>query len=161
MPEQRVHAVVRTLAGVLVHARDLAPSASAGDLGSNAEDDGSTRRRSGRCAGRAGERPGAAQPLSGLRRTRQPAHGTATCSALGACFYKADAGFTGSDSVHLHGQQRRAAQTDTATVYGQRHHAPRHRTPLAARDDEVATLQNKPLEIKPLANDTGTGIERT
>src|SRR6478672_9726366 len=38
---------------------------------------------------------GDAMTLSG---NSQPAHGTATCSSLGACLYTANAGYTGTDS---------------------------------------------------------------
>ena len=45
----------------------------------------------------------------------QPAHGSATCSALGACFYKAASGFTGVDTFTYTARSSDGAE-GTATV---------------------------------------------
>src|SRR4051812_5274123 len=45
----------------------------------------------------------------------QPAHGQASCSALGACSYKANPGFTGNDTFTYTAREASGPQ-DTATV---------------------------------------------
>src|SRR5436190_6690201 len=86
----------------------------------------------------------------------QPAHGTATCSALGACFYKAASGFTGADSFTYTARSADNAE-DTATVtvtVSASTVAPA----LIARDDDVATAFNTARQFNALSNDTGDQI---
>jgi hypothetical protein len=89
----------------------------------------------------------------------QPAHGSATCTALGACFYKANAGYTGSDTFTytLHSVAGAAATGTVTVTVG----ASTAQAPLQARDDDVATLAGHALTVHVLANDDGTGLTVT
>ena len=84
----------------------------------------------------------------------KPAHGTATCSALGACFYAANSGFTGTDTFKYVVTDGAATGTGTVTVTVG---APSSSGAFAARDDDVATQQNTNKVFNVLANDTATG----
>ncbi|MDT7571789.1 MAG: hypothetical protein QOE05_1963, partial [Actinomycetota bacterium] len=89
----------------------------------------------------------------------QPSSGTASCSALGACFYSATGGFTGSDSF-TYTVTDAGGETATATVDV---NVDESTTQLAleARDDQAATLAGRAINIQVLANDSGTGLEVT
>lgn len=158
MPALRVHAVVRTLTGLIAVLAVLAPSALASVAAPNAVDDSINAYPGGARDVLANDTDGGGGGLVVSANT-QPANGTATCSELGACFYKANAGFTGSDSF-TYTARNGAGESDTATV-SVNVTASTAQSALAARDDDVATLQGKAIEIKPLANDSGPGIART
>lgn len=94
-------------------------------------------------------------PLS-VSASTQPANGTATCSATGACLYSANAGFTGSDSFTYTASDGNGGTTSaTVAVTVSASSTP---TTLAARDDEAATLAGRAVTIHALANDSGTGL---
>jgi Bacterial Ig domain/PQQ-like domain len=88
----------------------------------------------------------------------QPAHGQASCSALGSCFYTANSGFTGTDTFKYVVKDGTATGTGTVTVTVG---APSSTGAFGARDDDVATTQGGKKTFNVLANDTGTGITRT
>jgi PKD repeat protein len=92
-----------------------------------------------------------------LTATGAPGHGTATCSALGACLYTADPGYLGQDSFTytIHDVAGHAA---TATV-GVSVLAPDTAAgaPVAA-DDTAATRQESVVDIDVLGNDAGAGL---
>ena len=113
MPAQRVHAVVRTLAGVLM----TLAIARAERLRAKRDE----RRRRHHQSHPDGRARRARQRLGLVRRSQgrvehQPANGTATCSALGACLYKANGGFTGNDSFAYTARDTATGTQDTATV---------------------------------------------
>jgi Bacterial Ig domain/PQQ-like domain len=84
----------------------------------------------------------------------QPAHGKATCSALGACFYQANGGFTGTDTFKYVVKDGAATGTGTVTVTVSKATSA---GAFAARDDDVATQRNTAKTFNVLANDTAAG----
>jgi hypothetical protein len=154
MPAQRVHAVVRTLAGALVALAFLAPSASA-QSAMSANDDTINAEPTGVADVLANDSSSPSQAFTIVSNT-QPANGTVTCSTLGACFYRANPGFTGNDAF-TYTARNEAGALDTATVsVGVR--GSTASTALIARDDDLATLQNNAKSLNVMANDTGEGI---
>ena len=87
-----------------------------------------------------------------------PAHGTVTCSALGACFYRAAAGYTGTDAF-TYSATDPAGQAATATVDVTVSAAAGGQAVVAA-DDDVATVAPHPVSFDVLANDHGTAPVR-
>src|SRR5215204_1041030 len=77
----------------------------------------------------------------------QPANGTASCSELGACFYSANGGFTGSDSftyaLTAGGEQATATVAVNVT-------ASSAQATLSASDDDVATLPGREVSFNVL-----------
>ena len=153
MPAQRVHAVVRTLAGVLMTLAILAPSASA-QSAMNADDDTIKAIPTGVRDVLAND-SGSSADLRVVSNT-QPANGTATCSALGACLYKANGGFTGNDSFAYTARDTATGTQDTATV-NVTVSAGTAAGEVVARDDDVATLVNRAVQVRPLDNDEADG----
>ena len=83
----------------------------------------------------------------------QPAHGSASCSAAGACFYSATAGFTGADSFTYTARDSTGATTQatvSVTVT-----ASTASSAIAALDDDVATRAGQAVEFNVLTNDRG------
>lgn len=95
---------------------------------------------------------GDAMTISG---NTQPAHGSASCSALGACFYTANGGYTGSDSfdytVRANGDEAPGTITVNVGASGAS-------GAFQARDDDVATRFGHAIDVNVLGNDTGTGL---
>ena len=90
----------------------------------------------------------------------QPAHGTATCSALGACFYKADAGSTQADSFTYTARDA-AANEDTATVTVSVTEGTAA-SDVLARDDDLATIVDRAIQkFHPTENDSAEGTTFT
>ncbi len=91
--------------------------------------------------------------------TAAPAHGTASCAALGGCLYTATAGYAGPDSFTY-----RVADTGgleaTAKVSVDVTTAPASST-FVPRADHAATRQGTAVTVHVLANDTGTGLHLT
>jgi outer membrane protein assembly factor BamB len=91
--------------------------------------------------------------------TTQPARGSVTCSALGACLYTSASREPGTDSFTYtvrDAQGEEAAATVTVTI-----EASSTAGVLNARDDDVATAAGAPITIPVLANDAGTGLTVT
>jgi hypothetical protein len=86
----------------------------------------------------------------------QPANGTASCSALGACFYRANAGFTGDDTFTY--TARNADGTEDVANVVVSVGAASNAGALIARDDDLATRAETAKGIDVIANDTGDGI---
>jgi hypothetical protein len=85
--------------------------------------------------------------------TTQPANGTVTCSSLGACFFTAAGGFTGSNSFTYTVSDSGGA-TDTATV-SVTVSASTAAQAILAVDDDVATLAGRAIDFNALTNDRG------
>jgi PKD repeat protein len=88
--------------------------------------------------------------------TGTPAHGTATCSPMGACNYVADKSYTGTDAFRYTVQDI-AGHTATATVEVTVDDAPSVTSSgPTANDDTTATKQGTAVDIHVLANDDGS-----
>ena len=85
--------------------------------------------------------------------TGQPSHGTVTCSVPGACFYRAAAGYSGTDDFTYTAKDP-GGDTATATVHVTASAASAPVT-IAAADDEIATVAPHPVSFDVLANDHG------
>ena len=89
----------------------------------------------------------------------QPLHGTAGCSAQGACVYTASPGYTGADSFDYTardpgGKTKVANVAVTVT-------AASNTASLAARDDAAAIRAGSTGKLNVLDNDSGTGVSVT
>jgi hypothetical protein len=85
----------------------------------------------------------------------QPAHGSASCSSLGACLYSASGGYTGPDSFQYTmsaGGEQATATVSVNVGAGSSSGAPQ------ARDDDAAARFGHSVDFNVLANDSGTGI---
>jgi len=85
-----------------------------------------------------------------------PANGTATCASTGACFYRAAAGYTGADAFTYTATDP-GGQSATATV-DVLASAPNATQPIAATDDDVATIAPHPVTVDVLDNDHGSAL---
>jgi hypothetical protein len=95
-------------------------------------------------------------PLT-LTGNTQGAKGSVSCSALGACFYRANAGATGADSFTYSISNGSGVGTATVTINVA---SAGTSSKAIARDDDVATLVNRPVvDFDVIANDSGD--ERT
>ena len=86
----------------------------------------------------------------------QPAHGTVSCSALGACFYTAVTGYTGPDSFSYTARDA-GGLTKVANVVVTVT-APSSTASLTARDDAAAIRAGTTATVHALANDSGPNI---
>lgn len=84
----------------------------------------------------------------------QPAHGEATCDALGACRYVPDADYVGDDAFQYTIRDADGRE-DTATVVVYVVAEPDVTPALLARDDAVVTKAGQALAVSPLGNDAG------
>src|SRR4051794_31190039 len=85
--------------------------------------------------------------------TSQPAHGKASCSALGSCFYQGDQGYSGPDTF-TYTVRDAGAEESTATVHVTVQ-ANNSTKALIARDDDAAAQASKSVTVKVLDNDGG------
>ena len=91
--------------------------------------------------------------------TGAPAHGTASCTALGACLYTPTAGYAGPDSFTYRVADPEGLEaTANVTVEVTTAAAP---STLVARADHAATRQGTPVTVHVLANDSGPGLHLT
>ena len=88
--------------------------------------------------------------------TGAPAHGSAHCSALGACDYDADAGYAGSDEFTYTARDPAGLEA-TATVHVNVSAPPPGNERLSPLDDDVATRADTPVQVAVLDNDAGPG----
>ena len=91
--------------------------------------------------------------------TGAPAHGTASCTALGACLYTPTAGYAGPDSFTYRVADPEGLEA-TAHVSVEVTTAPAPSS-LVARADHAATRQGTAVTVHILANDSGTGLHVT
>jgi hypothetical protein len=85
--------------------------------------------------------------------TGNPGHGTASCSELGACLYKADADYTGPDAfTYTITDNNGATAEGTVNVTVM---PPPAGTQLVLADDDSATRAGTPRDVDVLANDSG------
>jgi PKD repeat protein len=87
--------------------------------------------------------------------TGAPAHGTVTCSALGACVYTASAGYAGADEFTYTVRDATGLE-NTGTVNVTVSAPPDIGEPVGA-DDETATRDGVAVNADVLANDSGKG----
>jgi hypothetical protein len=81
-----------------------------------------------------------------------PAHGDVSCSALGACFYRSDPGYVGTDSfTYTLSAGGETASAEVAVTVEESVAA----SAIVARDDDVATLADRAITHDVLANDGG------
>ena len=91
--------------------------------------------------------------------TGAPAHGTASCTALGACLYTPTAGYAGPDSFTYRVADPEGLEaTANVTVEVTTAAAP---STLVARADHAATRQGTPVTVHVLADDSGPGLHLT
>ena len=91
--------------------------------------------------------------------TGAPAHGTASCAALGGCLYTPTAGYAGPDSFTYRVADPEGLEA-TANVSVDVTTAPAPSS-LLARADHAATRQGTAVTVHVLANDSGTGLHLT
>jgi PKD repeat protein len=88
-----------------------------------------------------------------------PAHGSATCTPLGACLYTADADYEGVDEFTY--KVRDPAGLEATAKVALQISKPSAAAAFSARDDRVSTRAGVPVTVDVLANDTGTGLAVT
>ena len=89
----------------------------------------------------------------------KPAHGSASCTALGACLYTSDAAYQGSDAFTYTVRDPDGLEA-TAKVSVDVTTAPAPSS-LIPRADQASTRQGTAVTVHVLANDSGTGLHLT